>query len=72
MTQSHVFSADKENEEEEKNSWSEQFARALTTAYAAQQSAAAAKCDVSSGEVWRVALEAASNVGAKQVITAGG
>lgn len=59
--------AEKENEEEEKSSWSEQFAMALTSAYAVQQSAAAAKCGVPSGEVWRTALETASNVGTKQV-----
>ncbi|CAL8464277.1 g3812 [Coccomyxa elongata] len=58
---------DKENEEDEEDSWSEKFAMALTTAYAAQQSAAAAKCGVSPGEVWRAALEAASNVGTRQV-----
>lgn len=65
---SHVCGvAEKENEEEEKSSWSEQFAMALTSAYAVQQSAAAAKCGVPSGEVWRTALETASNVGTKQV-----
>ncbi len=60
--------ADEEEEKSEEDSWSERFATALTTAYAAQQSAAAAKCSVSPGEVWRAALEAASNVGAKQVM----
>ncbi len=60
--------ADKENNEDEEGSWSEKFATALTTAYAAQQSAAAARCGVSPGEVWRAALEAASNVGTRQVL----
>lgn len=54
-------------EDEEKESLSDKFSDFLTALYAQQQNSVAEKCGVSSGEAWRTALEAASNVGAKQV-----
>jgi len=57
---------DEEDANDEGENWSEKFATYLTAAYAQLQTAAANKCGVSSGEVWRTALEAASNAGAKQ------
>lgn len=55
--------ADKDNNGHEEDSWSETFATAQMKAYAAQQSAGAARCDVSPGDVWCTALEAASIMG---------
>lgn len=59
---------DEEDADEEGEGWSEKFAMYLTAAYAQLQTAAANRCGVSSGEVWRTALEAASNAGAQQVL----
>lgn len=53
--------------EEEEDGLSQKFAAVLTGLYAEQQTAAADKCGVSGGELWRVAFESASNTGAKQV-----
>ena len=62
-----AWCADKQNKEEAEDTWSEKMAALLTGLYAEQQAAAAEKCGVSGGESWRVALESASNSGAKQV-----
>lgn len=54
---------------EEKETLSQRFASVLTALYAEQQAAVAEQCGVSGGESWRLAFEAASNSGAKQVQT---
>ena len=65
---SRLLAADAESAEE-KETLSERFAAVLTGLYAEQQAAAAEQCGVSGGESWRLAFEAASNSGAKQVQT---